>query len=211
MKLIEFTIAALAIELMPGPNMAWLAALSAAQGRRAGLFAVAGIGAGLAFYGIAAAIGLAAIVAAVPAILEVLRWLGFVYLIWLAVDAWRSAAPADATVAGNLSLPPGEIALARQGFFINIINPKAGMFYLVVLPRFLDASAESTVSSNLSLVAIYVAIATLVHVAIAVIASAFSSLLPAGGKREIFIRRALAVVLLGVAVWLLIDTRSSLA
>ncbi len=209
MKLIEFTIAALAIELMPGPNMAWLAALSAAQGRRAGLYAVAGIGAGLAFYGIAAAAGLAALVTAAPIIFEVLRWLGFVYLLWLAVDAWRSAAPADAAMKGVLTLPPGEITLARQGFLINVLNPKAGMFYLVVLPRFLDAGAESTVSSNLSLVAIYVFIATSIHVAIAVAAAAFGSVLPPGSRSEIFVRRTLALVLLGVAIWLLIDTRPS--
>lgn len=66
----------LLIELTPGPNMAYLAALTLGRGRRAGLAAVAGVALGLAVIGIAAVLGFAALVAASPMLWNALRWAG---------------------------------------------------------------------------------------------------------------------------------------
>ncbi|MGL5010530.1 MAG: LysE family translocator, partial [Paracoccaceae bacterium] len=79
-----FTVAAVAIELTPGPNMVWLAIVAATDGRRAGYAAVAGVALGLAVIGVAAAYGLAALVAGSPVAYQVLRWAGVAYLLWLA-------------------------------------------------------------------------------------------------------------------------------
>ncbi|HMO08654.1 MAG TPA: LysE family transporter, partial [Paracoccaceae bacterium] len=71
-----FALASLLSELVPGPNMGYLALVAAAEGRRAGLAAVGGVALGLAGLGLAAAFGIAALVAASPAAYGLLRWGG---------------------------------------------------------------------------------------------------------------------------------------
>src|SRR5689334_8564532 len=85
----EFLIASIVMELTPGPNMAWLALLAARKGRRAGFVAVAGIALGLALLAAAAAAGFAAVIETYPVVYEVIRWGGVLFLLYLAVEAWR--------------------------------------------------------------------------------------------------------------------------
>ena len=82
--LLAFAATCLVIELAPGPNMAYLAVLSASKGRRAGFAATLGIALGLLIVGLAAALGLTAIIANSRWVYEALRWGGVFYLLWLA-------------------------------------------------------------------------------------------------------------------------------
>src|SRR5262249_61915030 len=86
--LLAFALTALIIEITPGPNMTYLAALSLSSGMRTGFAAVAGIAIGLMTYGIVAALGLAALIDSSPLLYGILRWGGVVYLLWLAWGAW---------------------------------------------------------------------------------------------------------------------------
>lgn len=207
MRLSEFIIAAILVELTPGPNMAYLASLAATRGRRAGLAGVAGVAAGLSVYGVAAAAGLAALIANAPIAYEALRWAGFFYLLWLAFEAWR-----ESDDSGPLHGEDSMGQLARRGFIVNVLNPKAGIFYVAVLPAFIAPSldAKSVFLQNLTLVGIFVVIATIIHGAIALAAAAALPWLTSkyGGdesKRK-YLRRALAIMLAMVALWLLYET-----
>ena len=71
-----FALTSMLIELTPGPNMAYLAVVSATQGRRPGFAAVAGVALGLSIVGLAAALGLAALIGASPVLYQALRWGG---------------------------------------------------------------------------------------------------------------------------------------
>jgi len=119
--------------------MAYLAALSLSRGWRIGLAAVAGVALGLSVYGIAAALGVAAILESSTWLYQALRWSGVVYLLWLAFDAWSSAdgiAP-DETRGNDHACA----SAFRRGLITNLLNPKAAVFYVAVLPEFLDPSA----------------------------------------------------------------------
>jgi threonine/homoserine/homoserine lactone efflux protein len=198
----EFILTSLVVEITPGPNMAYLVALSATQGRRAGLAAVAGITAGLAVYGIIAALGLAALIATVPALYAALRWFGVLYLLWLAWEAWW-----DSEEPSDVKAVTGDAALAWRGFLVNILNPKAGVFFVAIVPEFIEPDAGPVLQQNFTLVAIYVAIATAVHIAIAIGASALQPWFATGEKRQALLRRAMALALVGIAIWLFFSTR----
>ena len=86
--LLAFALTALIIEITPGPNMTYLAALSLSSGLRTGLAAVAGIALGLLTYGIVATFGLAAAVDDAPLLYGFLRWAGVLFLLWLAWESW---------------------------------------------------------------------------------------------------------------------------
>jgi threonine/homoserine/homoserine lactone efflux protein len=195
--LAAFAITCTIIEMTPGPNMAWLAALSLARGLRVGLAAVAGVMLGLAAYGVAAALGLAAIIANSAIAYEVLRWGGVAYLLWLAWDAWSSADEISPQAAGDRAT----LFAFRRGLITNLLNPKAAVFYMAVLPDFVAPQASGILAQTLTLSAIYVAIATAIHALIVVLASRLRGLVEDPVRRRP-IRRVLAIALAGVAIWL---------
>jgi threonine/homoserine/homoserine lactone efflux protein len=133
--LLAFAATCLVIELAPGPNMAYLAVLSASKGRRAGFAATLGIALGLLIVGLAAALGLTAIIANSRWVYEALRWGGVFYLLWLAWEGWRGQ---EKKSPGNADPTPHDSRFFMRGLVTNLINPKAGIFYVAVLPTFVD-------------------------------------------------------------------------
>jgi threonine/homoserine/homoserine lactone efflux protein len=197
-----FAATSVIIELTPGPNMVYLAVVAATKGRRSGYAAVAGVALGLLIVGFAAALGLAAIINASPILYQALRWGGVAYLFWLAYDGWRDAEGA-ATPA-----PPGSRVTQyfRRGLITNLLNPKAAVFFVAVLPGFI-APAEAVVPQTLALSVIFVAVATAIHAAIVTAAAPAQKLLE-DDRRSRAIRKALALALAVIAVWFAIKTRS---
>jgi threonine/homoserine/homoserine lactone efflux protein len=184
------------IELTPGPNMAYLAVLSAGQGRRAGYAATLGIALGLLIVGVVAALGLAAVISSSRLLYEVLRWGGVTYLLWLAWDGWRDAAetsPARTDGGG------AQATVFMRGLITNLLNPKAAVFYVAVLPTFVDP-ARPVLGQTLLLSIVYVVVATLIHTTIVLLAGSARPFLE-DADRSRSVRRALSIVLGAIAVW----------
>lgn len=194
-----FALASFILELTPGPNMGYLAALALAEGRRAGLLAVAGVATGLAAIGTLAAFGLTAIIEQVPAVYAGLRYAGLAFLLWLAFDAWRDP-PAGARDNRH------DWQTFGRSFLTNALNPKATLFFVAALPEFLHPDKPYLLVQNLTLVAIYVLIATLVHGTIVLFADGLHGVL-LSGRRERLVRRGLAIMLALVALWFFWSTR----
>ena len=198
--LIRFIITTFLLELTPGPNMAFLITLAAVQGRAAGLSMVAGIALGLGLIGLAAAFGLATIAAREPLLMQGLTLAGVAYLVWLAWEAWRDADAGDE--AGAQALRPPGVWFGR-GLIVNLLNPKAAVFYLTVLPAAIGPQASADARSLgpvLLLTAVAVAIATGVHLALALLAGTIHGLM-ADRARLALARRGMALAVLAVAVW----------
>src|SRR5689334_9943274 len=132
-----FLAAGLALNLTPGPDMLYVAARGASEGRAAGIVSALGIGVGTLVHIALVAVGLAALLAAVPIAHLALRLGGAAYLIWLGVRALR-AAPGSGAVGQLAPAPLG--AIFRQGVITNVLNPKVALFFLAFLPQFVDAS-----------------------------------------------------------------------
>jgi threonine/homoserine/homoserine lactone efflux protein len=197
-SLFGFILTCAIIEITPGPNMAWLAALSIARGRRTGFAAVAGVALGLSAYGIAAGFGVAAIIENSPFLYQVLRWGGVAFLLWLAWEGWSTAGE----IAPEVSDDGQHRASAfRRGLITNLLNPKAAVFYVAMLPEFVNEPAGNIIAQTLTLSGIYVAIATAIHGLIVLLASSVRGLVARAGQMKRF-RRGLALALVGVAVWL---------
>jgi len=195
-----FFVASLLIELTPGPNMAYLAVLSASRGRRAGYIATLGTGLGLAIVGLAAALGLAAVIANSHFLYEALRWAGVGYLLWLAWEGWQHEADfSPQRSAGDDS------TYFRRGLITNLLNPKAAVFFVAVLPTFVDASA-AVLKQTLVLSMTYVVVATLIHAGIATLAGIAQRFLLTNPRLRTLLRRGLASALAGIAIWFAIST-----
>ena len=98
--LIVFLGATLALALTPGPDLLYIATRSASEGRTAGVVSVLGVSLGLVIHTIALALGLSALLTAVPIAYEVVRWVGAAYLIYL--GAKLLVRPSHGRVPGNL-------------------------------------------------------------------------------------------------------------
>jgi threonine/homoserine/homoserine lactone efflux protein len=193
-----FAWACFVIELTPGPNMTYLAVLTLSEGRRAGLAAVAGVALGLTIVGALAAVGLGTLVSSSPLLYQSLRIAGVAYLLWLAFETWQGADQADP--AAPAAPDHQMLAAFRNGLITNLLNPKAALFYIAILPVFMDPGLPATPQA-LSLAAIYVAIATAIHLAIVLLAARARPLIEASGNAAV-VRRALATMLVIIAVWM---------
>jgi threonine/homoserine/homoserine lactone efflux protein len=193
--LFPFVITCLIIELTPGPNMGYLAIVSATVGQRAGLATTLGIALGLMIIGIAAALGLAALISNSPLLYQILRWAGVCYLLWLAWEGWRGEN--DNSPANINNADPGKYFI--RGLVTNLLNPKAGLFYVAVLPGFVDPSQPVT-SQLIILSVLYVVIASAIHFTIVLLASTARKLLDDPEKNKL-VRRILSLNLAGIALW----------
>lgn len=191
----EFLIAAIVMEITPGPNMTWLALLAAREGRIAGLQAVAGIATGLALLAIIAATGAAALIATWPLLYTALRWGGVLFLLYLAWEAWVGEKDTGKQVE------PGRHF--RRGLLVNLLNPKAAAVFIVMIPGFAGSDAPAGILITMTLT--YLAIATLAHALIVAFAGSFEKALT-HPRREKIVRRIFAVALAGVAIWFAFGT-----
>lgn len=195
----SFMIAMIMIELTPGPNMGWLAALSAQQGRKTGLIAVLGITLGLAVQVVAAATGLAAIAGQSDIVFQALRWSGVGFMIYLAWRAWVETAE-NAPTSSDLN------ASFRRGLVSNLLNPKALVFYMVVVGQFTAPEQGAIWLQILALGGIHLLIAALVHTLIVVLGSTVGNLFDEW-RSKTGVRLGFSLALAAIAVWIAFSTR----
>ena len=173
--------------------MTYLALVSASDGRRAGFATVSGVAIGLAIVGAIAAIGVAELIQASTLLYEVLRWAGVLFLLYLAWDGWTT----PSTSSASSGVAKGRYFL--RGLITNLLNPKAGVFYVAVLPTFIDATARP-MAQAMMLTAAYVGVATFVHFVIVVLAGTLEPILN-DPRRKSIARRILSALLALVAIW----------
>lgn len=195
--LIPFLLAVLAMELTPGPNMAYLALVAARSGRRAGAVAVAGVTLGLGAYLLASVAGLAEAAQRWPWAYQALRWAGVAYLFWLAFDAWREAPP---KAQADGVQPFGRIFV--RGLVANLLNPKAALLYVTLLPAFIAPDGDP-VTQALILGSIHIGVSLVIHGSIVLFAGSVRELMARQGP---WTGRIMALALASVAIWLVFAT-----
>jgi threonine/homoserine/homoserine lactone efflux protein len=136
---LAFALAAAVLIAIPGPNVLFVVGRTLARGRIAGLLSVVGTSAGMLLQTIAVAIGVGAIVAQSIAALTVIKIAGALYLVFLGIQAIRHrTAVADPAAT---RLPSSAARIFVEGFLVGVTNPKSIVFFVAVLPQFIDPSA----------------------------------------------------------------------
>lgn len=134
--LLVFAALSFGLWITPGPNMLYLVSRSLAQGTRAGMVSLVGCQTGSLVYALLGAAGITAVLLAVPAAHMALALGGAAYLAWL---AWQTLKPGGQSVFAPRPLPPAsDRALFAMGAGTALLNPKVALFYVAVLPPFLD-------------------------------------------------------------------------
>jgi threonine/homoserine/homoserine lactone efflux protein len=176
----SYLLVSLALLLTPGPAVAFVLARSLAGGPKAGIVSQTGLCAGLLVHVGAAALGLSAVLMRSASALSAIRLLGAVYLVWLALAAFRREAPGAALRRSTDR--PRSARLFLDGFAVDALNPKPAFFFLALLPQFVEPGAGSAALQMVALGGIFVALAFLTGTLYAVVAGAAAARLE-GSRR----------------------------
>jgi threonine/homoserine/homoserine lactone efflux protein len=203
---LAFIAAALALNLTPGPDMTYVATRTLAEGRVTGVASALGIGAGSLVHTLLAAFGLSSLLHYAPVAFDIIKYVGAAYLIWMAIRLWR--------VSGAPNVPSTEAASvgARrafvEGLLTNVLNPKVALFFLALLPQFIDRALGHVGAQMLILGLWFTVSGTVVNTSVALLVARARAGVRTDGRFAHLMRRLAAILFVGFAVRLALAERS---
>jgi threonine/homoserine/homoserine lactone efflux protein len=197
---------ALGMVCTPGPNMIYLLSRSILQGRLAGAISLTGVVSGLLCYVLATALGLTALMLAVPLAYEAVKLAGAGYLLWMAWTAVRPGARSALQPRSDLR-PDRPAKLFAMGFLTALLNPKIAVFYVSLLPQFIDPERGRVLLQGLVLGATQVAVSFAVNLLIVLAAGSIAAWFAARPTWLQVQRWVMGSLLAGFAVRLAFDKR----
>jgi threonine/homoserine/homoserine lactone efflux protein len=161
-----FLIAALIIAAIPGPGILYVTARTLSGGRSAGMASTFGTALGGSVHVIAGSIGISALLLASAQLFTAIKFAGALYLIWLGLQTFRSAAIVEPTSAPAVAMRHA----LRDGIVVEALNPKTAAFFLAFIPQFIAPGSQHPALQFVVLGLISVMLNTLIDV-IAVLAA----------------------------------------
>jgi threonine/homoserine/homoserine lactone efflux protein len=213
-----FVVAGLLLNLTPGPDMAYIAARSAAGGFRDGAAAVFGITAGCVVHTLAAALGLSALLATSAAAFDIVKWGGAIYLLYAGVRLLLSSRHAAERPAALPQGPAGDASTShartapsrifREALLINVFNPKVALFFLALLPQFVAVDAPAKTLAFMLLGALFNFNSLFVNLPIAWLASRAGQRLRGHARGLRWVQRAAGALFIVLAARLAAVSRN---
>jgi threonine/homoserine/homoserine lactone efflux protein len=173
-----FSLASVALAVVPGPAVTYIVTQSVDKGRRAGLISAVGVSSGGFVHVVAATAGLSALVASSATAFTTVKLIGAAYLVVVGVRRILSRDD-DFAAAGAEPAPLQKVYV--QGVVVNILNPKTALFFLAFLPQFVDPARGSAWLQIAFLGCLFVVIALCSDAAYALLADALAGTLRRGG------------------------------
>lgn len=155
--LLTFAVASALLIALPGPSVLFVVGRTLALGRRAGLLSVVGNASGMLIQTSLVALGVGAIVAESIVVLTVIKFAGAAYLIYLGIQTIRHRHRIAAPVAAEA--PRSTPRLLGEGFVVGVTNPKSIVFFVAILPQFVDAASGTIPLQLAELGLVFVALA----------------------------------------------------
>ena len=203
--LLVFAVASILLALTPGPNWLYLLSRTMCQGMRAGFVSMIGTMSGLVVHMLLAAFGLSVVLLAVPFAFDAIKLAGAAYLLWM---AWTTIRNGGGFEPRPLEPAPDPV-LFRQALLTGILNPKVAIFYLSLLPQFIDPARGSVLAQSLILGAVQLLIALPIDASWVLLAGTISRWFATRPTWVKIQRWALGGAFGMLAAWLALDTRKA--
>ena len=202
-KLLAFALLSLGMALTPGPNMIYLISRSLSQGRAAGFISLGGVVVGFVFYMLSAALGITALLMAVPFAYDALRLGGAAYLLYL---AWQVLKPGGQSPFALRELPKDSPRkLFAMGLITNVLNPKIAIMYLSLLPQFISPAKGHVLAQSLVLGGVQIAFSIAVNATVVLAAGWIAHLLATRPTWQLVQRWVMGTALAALAVRIALD------
>ncbi len=201
--LIAFTGATLVLALSPGPDNIYVLVQSITNGKRYGIATVCGLITGCIIHTSLLAFGVSALIASNDTLFFIIKLLGALYLLYLALKVYKANAELDFNA--NTHIPKKSLkALLVQGFFMNVLNPKVTIFFLAFFPGFLFSDSLSTVIQFYVLGGVFMLVSFVVFTCIALMAGGIKSYVLKNKNSGLVLKWLQIVVFVGIAIFILI-------
>ncbi|SEL32352.1 Threonine/homoserine/homoserine lactone efflux protein [Maribacter orientalis] len=198
--LLAFSIATFALALSPGPDNIFVLIQSITNGRKFGLAVVAGLMTGCLVHTTLLAFGVSAVIKNNPTIFTIIKIFGAIYLVYLAISVYRGG---DSISIKTENKPVKSLgSLFRQGFIMNVLNPKVTIFFLAFFPGFLFSNGISTIIQFYVLGLLFIVISSIVFSGIAFLSGSISTFLIGNKKTGFVLKWVQIIVFLGIAIFL---------
>ncbi len=199
--LVGFALATAGLAVSPGPDNIYVLMQSITNGKKYGLATVAGLISGCLVHTTLLAFGISALIKANDSLFFGIKLLGAVYLLYLAFQVFKS--DADITLSENNVPKKGLFQLFKQGFIMNVLNPKVTIFFLAFFPGFLFSESLSTVTQFYTLGFIFMFVSAIIFSAIAILSGFISNYLKNNSKVGGYLKWLQIVVFVGIALYIL--------
>ncbi len=196
-----FFFSACLLALTPGPDNLFVLSQSLAYGSKAGILVTLGLCSGLLVHTTLVAVGLAAFIAASPVFLNLIKFVGVSYLLYLAWQSWRLQADSQ-DASAVVALASGH--LYRRGIVMNVTNPKVGLFFIAFLPQFVQADRWPLPLQVAVLGLLFILSTLLVFGGIALLSGVYNEKMTASPARRRLMNRLVSVVFVALALNLLL-------
>ncbi|WP_026778057.1 LysE family translocator [Polaribacter sp. Hel_I_88] len=200
--LFSFALATSLLALSPGPDNIFVLTQSIVNGKKFGLATVFGLISGCLVHTTLLAFGVSAIIKNSENLFFAIKLFGAIYLLYLAYKVYKSDA--------NIILSNDNVAkktttqLFKQGFIMNVLNPKVSIFFLALFPGFLFSDKMSTILQFYVLGLIFMAVSLIIFSAIAILAGTISEQIKENNKIGVYLKWMQIVVFVVIAVLILI-------
>ncbi len=188
------------LTIAPGPDVMYVLAQSISKGRKYGLASAIGLSVGLLFHTALLAFGISKIITQNQQIFTAIKYLGALYLLWLAYKVWMSKPKNKVVEQAVVSSKKYPIENTFQGLVMNITNPKVLMFFLAVIPNFIDLTNENIKGQIFLMGIIFMLQALIIFSLYAILAARFTEFIRENEKFQLFLKYFQVVVFVGLAV-----------
>ncbi|MCX7550226.1 LysE family translocator [Xanthomarina sp. F2636L] len=203
--LISFIVATSALAFSPGPDNIYVLMQSISHGKTSGLATVSGLISGCLVHTTLVAFGVSALIKENDSLFFIIKLFGAAYLLYLAHTVYKS----DASLQlGSGSVPKKTgTQLFKQGFLMNVLNPKVSLFFLALFPGFLFSNTLSEVTQFYVLGFLFMAVSFIIFSSIALLAGSISTYITQHKHIGSYLKWLQIFVFVGIAVFILFSKK----
>jgi len=193
-----FVGASIILCIVPGPDMIYLLSRTVAQGKKAGVAATLGINFGAYFHLAAAILGISAIIATSSLAFSILKWCGAAYLIYIGIKAilTNTKLKLDQTQVSS----PSTKTIFWQGFLSDVLNPKVAIFFVSLLPQFVQPESGNTLEQLLILGFTVNIIALVINLGLVWFAQVLTQRFRQNNRTSHFLNKVMGAVFVGLGI-----------
>lgn len=203
--LLSFVLATSALAISPGPDNIYVLMQSIVNGKKYGLATVVGLMTGCLVHTTLVAFGVSAIIKENDSLFFVIKLLGAIYLLYLAYKVFKTSG--DLSLIDN-SIPKKSLSeLFKQGFIMNVLNPKVSIFFLAFFPGFLFSGEMSTVVQFYVLGLLFMLVSFIIFSLFALLAGSISEYIKSNNRLGVYLKWLQIIVFVGIALFILFSEK----
>ena len=199
--LLSFIAATALLAFAPGPDNIYVLIQSVTNGVKFGLATVLGLITGCLVHTSLVAFGVSALINENETILFSLKIFGASYLLYLAYKVFKDKS--NITLSSQDAIKKSPIQLFKQGFIMNVLNPKVSIFFLAFFPGFLFSDSMETVNQFFILGFIFMGVSLVIFSLIAILAGTISNYLRQNSNAPAIMKWLQIIVFIGIAIFIL--------